>query len=239
MPSTRLVIFDVDGTLIDESSRLQAQTDAVAWKFGETIEQRQLVVDAFFAANDQAQALQSTGDAAVKGDIPWYMRQIGQSLNIAVSDAESEKLALEWHAAYTASHGEPHLFEDSLPVLQTLRDSGFEMVVASGNTVATRKQLLIGAGIQDFFSTIFAAIDVGYQKQDVRFWQALLESVDTDPSRIAMIGNQINDDIIHPAALGMKTFLVERADTLRKNLGLGMASPDFTVQSLMEIPVHL
>lgn len=236
MPRIQIVIFDVDGTLIDESASLEAQTGRVAWKFGDGQAERQRVVDAFFRANDEAQRLLDAGEARVKGDIPWYMRRMGEYLGIPVNSAESDTLARDWSEAYHASHHSPVLFDDSRGVLERLSSAGYRLVVASGNTVETRRRILGGVGIEGYFEAIHAAIDEGFQKQDVRFWTGVVTQLGVAADRVAVVGNQVNDDIMHPVALGMVTFLVRRPDRLVKNLGPTTVQPTHVVETLEDVP---
>lgn len=231
------VIFDLDGTLIDESSRLDAQASAVAWKFGESLEDKQKVIDAFFAANDTAEAYKENGKSEYKGNIPWYMEEIGKMLGVEVTEEEATMLADAWREAYSDSYENPELFQDAVPCLQDLKDAGYILLLASGSTLESRQELLEEVGIDDYFSEIFAAADVGFQKQDIRFWEELLEQVDIKPEAIVVVGNQINDDIMHPQALSMTTVLVERPDTLKKHLDPDEEiTPDHTIEDLELLP---
>ena len=226
------IIFDLDGTLIDESARLDAQATAVSDTFGDSLEEKQRVIDAFFAANDAAQAYLENDQSEYKGNIPWYMEEMGKLLGVKLSEEDTENLAEAWTKAYEESQEAVELFQDVIPTLQTLKDSGYTLILASGNTEETRRALLENVGIDDYFSAIYAATDVGYQKQDLRFWEAVLEQLDIKPESAIVVGNQLNDDIMHPQTLGMATVLVERPDMLKKNLDPDDTTPDHTLEDL-------
>ncbi|MFT5036481.1 MAG: FMN phosphatase YigB (HAD superfamily) [Candidatus Azotimanducaceae bacterium] len=224
------VIFDVDGTLIEEADRLKVQALAVAWKFGENVSEMQRTIDTFFAVNDEVK-----DNKECKGDIAWYMLRMGEHLRIEVSDAEAVTLAEAWSNAYSDSHKEPALFPDVIECLDALKAKKVTLIVASGNTVESRKQLLQNTGILEYFDTIFAATDVGFQKQDVRFWHALLDTIAVAPEHIAVVGNQINDDIMHPKSLGMTTVFVDRPGVLRKNIGPKDVEAQYVIDDLKQL----
>jgi FMN phosphatase YigB (HAD superfamily) len=225
------IIFDIDGTLIDESESLMLQTSAVAWKFGETLEAKQAVVDQFFAANDRAVA----EGGQYKNDITQYMRWIGEALGISVSDSEAAQLAHDWKEAFSGTFSAPILFPDAAPCLDTLRTKGVTLVVASGGTVEKKRGLIVEAGLSSYFDTLYAATDVGFQKQDRRFWDYVLDELEVTPENIMVVGNQINDDIMHPKSLGMQTVLVKRPGLLHKDLGPKDIQANHTIENLDEL----
>lgn len=225
------IVFDIDGTLIDESEALEVQTSAVAWKFGESQEEHQRVVDAFFAANNRAVA----EGGKHKNDITKYMVWMGETLGIPVSDAEAERLADDWQEAFRGMFQTPQVFPDSVPCLEALRAKGLTLIAASGGTVEKKQALLKQANLAEYFENIFAATDIGFQKQDIRFWQQLLKELNVPAENIMVIGNQINDDIMHPKALGMKTVLVHRPGLLRKDLDPKDVSVDQMISDLSQI----
>jgi len=225
------VIFDIDGTLIDESESLMRQTNAVSWKFGDTLAAKQAVVGQFFAANDRAVA----EGGQYKNDIAQYMRWMGEALHVSVGDTEAEKLAHDWKEAFSGTFSAPILFPDAVSCLDALRDNGVQLIVASGGTVEKKRGLLDEAGLSSYFNTLYAATDVGFQKQDRRFWEYVLADLTVPAENIMVVGNQINDDIMHPRALGMHTVLVERLGLLRKDLGPKDIQASHTIENLDEL----
>ena len=226
------IVFDIDGTLVDESESLMAQTGAVAWKFGGSHTERQAVVNAFFAANDRA-VLEGGAD---KNNIPKYMEWIGETLSLPVSEDEVQKLAIDWKEAFSKNFKTPTFFDDSVPCLKTLSAAGYRIIAASGGEGEKKQGLLREAGLMEFFSTVYGASDVGFQKQDVRFWQKLVEYESLIPENVVVIGNQINDDIMHPKSLGMHTVFVKREGVLTKNFGPDNVEAEFNLDSLERLP---
>ena len=225
------IIFDIDGTLVDESESLMLQTSAVSWKFGDTIEERQAVIDQFFAANDRA----VSEGGRYQNDIKQYMCWIGEALHVPVSDTEAAQLAHDWSEAFSGTFSAPKLFPDAVPCLDTLRAQGVTLVVASGGTKEKKRSLLVEAGLSPYFDTLYAATDVGFHKLDRRFWEYVLTDLAVPAENIMVIGNQINDDIMHPKALGMRTVLVECLGLLRKGLDLKNISPTHEVADLRDM----
>ena len=90
--------------------------------------------------------------------------------------------------------------------------------------------------IMDFFKQVFAATDVGFQKQDVRFWETIFKQMDITPGeKVVVIGNQLNDDILQPIQLGHYAFLIERPGELKKIKEEPVIAPTATFSSFQEL----
>lgn len=228
----KIAIFDIDGTLVIESKRLRAQAEAVSSKFGSTSAELQAVIYAFFSVND----FFATTDTKNKHNIPLYMQMIGEKLGSRVTSEEAAVLATLWTDAYVYSHTTPELFPDVVPCLTVLSQRGFELIIASGNTYASRVALLQTTGIAHFFTQIYAATDMGFQKQDICFWQQLITDLSITPDdSVAVIGNQLNDDICNPIKLGLAAFLIEREDEFKKVLDEPVVVPTAVVSNLVDM----
>lgn len=240
MVSDRLthIIFDIDGTLIDESAVLSAQAHAVGWKFGNTPEAMQCVIHSFFRVNDYAANLPEKEKFLCKNNIPWYMERMGIDLGIPVTSDEIVTLAKDWVGAFNAVSESPHVFDDVIPCLESLIKEGKILIAASGNTTSNRKMLLEKCGLDTYFKNIYAAQDVGYQKQDKRFWESVFNDLGVAPEYVAVVGNQVNDDIEHPHSLGAYTTLIRRPGLLSKEYNSRNISPDSSIESLSELFVH-
>jgi FMN phosphatase YigB (HAD superfamily) len=225
------IIIDLDGTLVEESARLEAQASAVSEKFGSSHEEMQNVINAFFVANDKAVA----EGGKDKNNLSIYIRWMGETLNIPVDETESKALAEAWKNAYEESLHAPTLFDDVLPFLTGLKELGYEPVLATGGKEMEKRQLMEKVGINTFFKKVFASAEVGFQKQDTNFWKQVLKDLSVSSKKVLVIGNQINDDIWRTSELGMSTVFIKRPDALFKNLGPDTVKPDYEVHDLREI----
>lgn len=233
MPPT--IIFDLDGTLVRESPSLWEQTSAVAPLFGDSVADRQAVVTAFFACNDFV----TTHLPERKHDIPFYLSYVGRSLGKPLTPESAATAATAWTAAHRKIIAEPELFPDTVATLSELSARGFRLVVASGGSQESREAILVQTGIRDFFSHVFASREVGYQKQEVQFWEEVLPRVGwTAGAPGIVVGNQVNDDIVHPLHFGLPAVLIEYPEPLKKVSRLPSVAPTATYASLSEMLAH-
>ena len=228
------IIFDLDGTLINEDQVLRAQTDVTAAIFGESDADREQVLQAFFAINSEVS--RNKEDESRKGDIAWYLEQVGIRLEKPVTRDEAEKLAIAWKAAYKEATAAMQLYPESINVLQELRDQEYKLILATGGG-SKKQQVISSLELDQYFPTVYFAAEVGYQKQDWRFWERLFVKEEIDPRQTFVVGNQVNDDVQCPALLGCQTCLVARSNELQKIDAQAYtgASPIHTVRSLTDI----
>ena len=123
-------------------------------------------------------------------------------------------------------HENFELYEDTVPVLQALRERGIKIGLVSNSArdvraFAEHHELPIDAGISSFHH--------GKTKPHASIFRAVLELLGVEPQDALMVGDTVEDDVEGARALGMQAVLVDR-------LGL---RPDFAprIASLYELRV--
>jgi FMN phosphatase YigB (HAD superfamily) len=78
--------------------------------------------------------------------------------------------------------------------------------IATNASVSTRDQIrdaLGRAGLRELVSEIFCFAEMGVRKSDPAFWRRVLERLAIDPSRVAMVGDSLAEDVIPPRQAGI------------------------------------
>jgi FMN phosphatase YigB (HAD superfamily) len=78
--------------------------------------------------------------------------------------------------------------------------------VATNASVSTRGMIetaLARVGLREFVSEIFCFTELGVRKSDPAFWRRVLERLAIDPSRVAMVGDSLAEDVIPPRQAGI------------------------------------
>ena len=138
-------------------------------------------------------------------DIPF--EQVMESLFLAKGVAENPE-ALGKSAAQLfriLSIEYVRLYPGVLEALASLREKGFRLwLLSNAQAVFTAYELRdLGLGAQ--FDGIYLSSDYGCRKPDRRFFRALLQEQQLDPTRCLMIGNDRETDIAGAAALDIAT----------------------------------
>jgi HAD superfamily hydrolase (TIGR01509 family) len=116
-------------------------------------------------------------------------------------------------------------------ILTQLNQVGFKLYIASN---APRRHVLgitQGAAIESLFRGAFGRDDFGVMKSKQKFFQKLLEKIDSPPNKAIMVGDSVNE-VIHPRTLGFTTILVLRETRIPPDVS---AKANIEVKTLSEI----
>lgn len=229
--SKKIAIVDIDGTLVPESARLRAQAEAAMPFFGVT--DMQEFVYRFFEVNDWV----ASHKPDRKNDTPFYMSSLAEKYDVALTNEQITAAASAWVEAYRTADTEPKAFAEAVEFLTTLKLRGYEIIAASGGSRESRMALLEKTGLASHLDGLLAAGETGFQKQQAEFWDVLYERFPqlNHADHIVMVGNQLNDDALHPSRLGMKVFIVKWPGELDKvRFGTDSATSAETIKEALE-----
>ena len=122
------------------------------------------------------------------------------------------------------------LYEDTVPILQHLRDAGFKLAIVS-NWDTPLDPLLERLGIADYFDTITSSHDerVRSAKPDPRIFEWTLKQVGVSAAETVHVGDTYVADIIGAQGVGIRPILIDRDSTQAGRW-------DETIRSLSELP---
>lgn len=172
MALNRLIIFDLDGTLVDSLDDLTASVNRMLASFGRPAVCRD----------------------AVRG-------MVGQGASILVERAmpgassEELKYGLEIFLAHNEKHLAEHTvpFPGVVPTLTALQLSGHSMVVVTNKNESLSRALLAILGLDGFFRGVYGADSLPARKPSPDPLLHVMAIFDFTPDATVMIGDSIND----------------------------------------------
>jgi phosphoglycolate phosphatase len=172
MKNLDLILFDLDGTLIDSLDDLTNATNYMLLSLGRA--------------------------AATRERVRGYVGQGARRLvERAMPDASVEEL--EQGLSLFLSHNEEHIADRTrfypgvVETLTALRDAGMALVVVSNKNVALCSKVLTALGADGFFACVIGADSLPERKPSPEPLLKVLRDFDVPPTRAAMVGDSIND----------------------------------------------
>jgi putative hydrolase of the HAD superfamily len=185
----RNLFFDADGTLFDFSLAEKTAFSLLAQDLG--FPDSEEALDLYKKANalcwkDFEQGLLTLTDLKTKRFTDFF------ALTGFVFDSGEASLAYEGHLSKQGI-----LFQESLPLLQTLANRGYRLFLATNGIAQVQRGRIAASGLAGFFDGIFISEELKVQKPDTRFFTHMLEKTGLSGKKeeCIMIGDSLSSDI--------------------------------------------
>ena len=209
LADVRTVVFDVGETLVDETRH-----------WGEWADWLGIPRFTFFAA---------MGGAIARGEPHRRAFEMVRP-GIDLAAALRQRVAEGWRYQFRPSD----LYPDALPALRGLRELGIRIGIA-GNQPAVAEAALEEGGIAADFIAISGKL--GVEKPDPRFFREVIRlSGEADPSRIACVGDRLDNDVIPAMEAGMRGIFIRRGPWATLQRAIDETPVDLEIASLSELP---
>jgi phosphoglycolate phosphatase len=168
--SPSLIVFDLDGTLIDSAADLAASVNAMLAGLGcaplTLAEVRQMIGDGVAMLVSRALAARGCEPA-----------DPARAIHAFMSHYESGASALT-----TA-------FEGAADTLRTLRAAGIALAVCTNKPARLSAGILESLGLAQYFARVIGGDSLPFRKPDPRVLLSLLEAFDVPPERSLLVGD--------------------------------------------------
>jgi putative hydrolase of the HAD superfamily len=88
-----------------------------------------------------------------------------------------------------------NLVEGAIETLDYLKSKNYTLSIISNGFIEVQYTKLRRSGLLPYFTNIFLSEEIGYQKPDIRFFQAVLEKLEAKPSDCLVVGDNLQTDI--------------------------------------------
>jgi phosphoglycolate phosphatase len=211
---TYLVAFDLDGTLVDTPNAIVRT----------------------FAAAFEAIGVPPRDPAAIRATIGLPLgRAFGDLLGADPGDERVGQGIREYQAAFRElimPRAADLVFPGVTAGLDTLRDNGFALAVATSKFHASADALLRAAGLRDAFTVVACADDVSHPKPHPEMGELVMRTVGIGPDRSFMVGNTVHDVVMARAA-GMRSIAVTYG--IHHVSELAPANPTWTADTFEDV----
>ena len=195
----RVILWDVDGTLLDFHSAEAAAIRALFEKYGFGICSDAMLAD-YSTINAGFWRKLETGELTkpqvLTGRFETFFRKYG---------LDTSRVA-DFNADYQLALGDTICFcPNALETLLALKGQILQCAVTNGTAMAQKKKLTL-SGLDKIFDHIFISDEIGIDKPNVAFFQAVWQKIgDFDPSEVLIVGDSLTSDIRGGNNTGIKT----------------------------------
>lgn len=175
MRTIQLIIFDLDGTLIDSSHDIVAAM-------------QQLLRELYLPSLEPAKIMSFVGQG-----VEWLVRQC-----LAACGVEGESALRAAVERYRQLYSQDalrytYLYPGVRETLERLRLGGFDLAVCTNKPEGIARKVLDGLGLSVFFLALLGGDSLPKRKPDPAPLQLLMELLDVEPARTLMVGDSAYD----------------------------------------------
>lgn len=124
----------------------------------------------------------------------------------------------------------PVLYEDSLRVLDALKDKYELLLLTNGSPNLQNIKLDITPELRPYFKEIVISGAFGRGKPDPSIFKHALELLSVDPEEVLMVGDNLNTDIIGANRTGIRSVWINRKGMIAKEV-----TPTYEIKKLEEL----
>lgn len=140
-------------------------------------------------------------------------------------------------AMYTISQGRWHPDTDTLPILKSLKEKGYRLGIISNAADDSDVQTLVDkAQLRPLFDRILSSAAAGIRKPHPRIFNMVLDEWKIEPSRAAMIGDNLSADILGANNAGLFSIWITKYVDSPDIDPTDNIQPDATISTLRELP---
>lgn len=213
-----LIVFDVDGTLVDFGSAARAALAAAAEHLSR-MARAPVPPATLIEARDRVRA-----DPEARGWSTEAVRLEAARRVLLEHDVTDPAAAAEVDWTYvTTRDASITVYGDVRQALEELRERGFGLRTASNGTMD-----LAPLGLAAYFEAIEYAPNLGIAKPDPGFYAKVVERAGVPAARVLAVGDRVDNDYEPARAAGLHALLIDRAGSLDGTLP--------RVRALTEVP---
>jgi len=129
------------------------------------------------------------------------------------------------------------LEEDALPMLVSLKGSGYKLaIISNAEDEENVRQLVLKNGFDGIFDVIINSAAFGYAKPGKAIFEAALQQLNVDPSACLMVGDLLDKDVLGANRLGIHSvWITRRSRHVHKVITDPEMQPWRTIASLGEL----
>ena len=221
MKKYEAILFDADETLLDFKKSEKYAFFEVLEHWGLNDAERLLAI--YSQANKEAWLLFEKGELTKDRLTVYRFERFFEK--VGFNDYSPEQWN-EFYKSRLGKHG--YVLEGVTDILEFAKDR-FELYIITNGLAAIQYERIQNAGIAKYFKEIFISEEIGSQKPQKEFFDAVYNKIGIDKDKTLIIGDSLTSDIVGGCAYGVDTCFLNWFDVETK------VSPTYQVKNLSEL----
>lgn len=201
----KVVLFDLDDTLVDQESAARAALLDWALELGLDLDDQDELLAAWLAVSEEAYARYSRREITFAEQRRVRVREF---LGADASDEEADELFSGYLTRYEQAW---RAFDDAVPTLRRVRDAGLVTALLTNGDGVYQHRKLDRTGLAAHLDVVVASGDLPAGKPDPRAFAAACEILGVAPGSVLMVGNDVVKDYQGSLDAGLRAVLLDRA----------------------------
>ena len=199
MPRFDILLWDVDGTLLDFIAAEKAAVQTLFREFG-LGECTDEMVERYSRINKEY------WERLERGELSKPEILVRRFADFFASEGLDASKAPEFNEQYQVRLGDTVVFcDDSYELLSSLRGRVKQYAVSNGTVVAQTRKLR-RSGFDRLLDGVFLSEELGYEKPAVEFFERVFAAIgEPDRERVLIVGDSLTSDITGGSRAGIRT----------------------------------
>lgn len=199
MPRFDILLWDVDGTLLDFIAAEKAAVQTLFREFG-LGECTDEMVERYSRINKEY------WERLERGELSKPEILVRRFADFFASEGLDASKAPEFNEQYQVRLGDTVVFcDDSYELLSSLRGRVKQYAVSNGTVVAQTRKLR-RSGFDQLLDGVFLSEELGYEKPAVEFFERVFAAIgELDRERVLIVGDSLTSDITGGNRAGIRT----------------------------------
>lgn len=231
VPSPAVVLFDLDGTLVDHDSALRQ--GLIGWLTSKELATEQQCLDGLVALWDEVaerhfpafRAREITFQEQRRRRLREFLPQLRVD-TVGLDEATLDRIFKDYLEHYEAAWC---AYEDVTPCLAVLRSLGLRVAVLTNGDQTQQEEKLRRTGLHHQFELIMSSSALGAAKPNPEAFRLACQRLTVEPGAVTYVGDRLDVDAQAASAAGLRGVWLDRRRGHRGNY-----KP--TVHSLTDLP---
>jgi putative hydrolase of the HAD superfamily len=202
------VLFDLDGTLVDQAGAAVAALHAWLPSYGLSADEIEALIPLWFDLEQRHYPAWLAGDITFQEQRRRRLRDFMPAVGTVVAADRLDAVFADYAACYRAAWT---AFDDAAPALRRVASAGLHIGVLTNGNQDQQTAKLRATGLLALCGPVFASSELPAAKPDPRAYLEACRRLHLAPAQVLMVGDNYEVDVAAAQAAGLQAIHLDRS----------------------------